>query len=150
MFQPQTRVSASLVSVSVCVCLYVCTFSHSVTSNSFATLWTLVYQAPLSMGFSRQEYWRGLPLPPPGDLPDPGIEPASLAPPVYHCTTWETPGFYIGDANSQIPVVTTNVSRDCPVFPEGPEWHWWRTTHPEPCPLKCGLMHQQKRCHHWS
>ena len=35
-------------------------------------------QAPLSMGFSRQEYWRGLPRPPPGDLPDPGIKPASF------------------------------------------------------------------------
>ena len=44
----------------------------------FATLWTMARQAPLSMGFSRQEYWRGLPFPPPGDLPDPGIEPASL------------------------------------------------------------------------
>ena len=38
-------------------------------------------QAPLSMGFSRQEYWNGLPCPPPGDLPDPGIKPASLLPP---------------------------------------------------------------------
>ena len=43
----------------------------------FATLWT-----PLSMGFSRQEYWSGLPCPPPGDLPNPGIEPASLVDPV--------------------------------------------------------------------
>ena len=42
-----------------------------------ATLWTVVCQAPLSMGFSRQEYWSGLPFPSPGDLPDPGIEPAS-------------------------------------------------------------------------
>ena len=41
----------------------------------FATPWTLVGQAPLSMGFSRQEYWSGLPFPSPGDLPDPGIEP---------------------------------------------------------------------------
>ena len=38
---------------------------------------TVARQAPLSMGFSRQEYWSGLPCPPPGDLPDPGIEPAS-------------------------------------------------------------------------
>ena len=42
------------------------------------TPWTAAHQAPLSMGFSRQEYWSGLPFPPPGDLPDPGIEPASL------------------------------------------------------------------------
>ena len=42
----------------------------------FATLWTVACQAPLSMAFSRQEYWSGLPFPPPGHLPDPGIEPA--------------------------------------------------------------------------
>ena len=44
----------------------------------FATLWTIACQAPLSMGFSRKEYWNGLPCPPPGDLPDPGIKPACL------------------------------------------------------------------------
>ena len=43
----------------------------------FMTPWTVAHQAPLSMGFSRQEYWSGLPCPPPGDLPDPGIKPAS-------------------------------------------------------------------------
>ena len=41
--------------------------------------WTVAHQAPLSMGFSRQEYWSGLPFPSPGDLPDPGIEPKSPA-----------------------------------------------------------------------
>ena len=41
----------------------------------FATLWTVAHQAPLSMGFSRQESWRGLPFPSPGDFPNPGIEP---------------------------------------------------------------------------
>ena len=41
--------------------------------------WTVAYQAPLSMGFSRREYWSGLPFPSPGDLPDPGIEPRSPA-----------------------------------------------------------------------
>ena len=45
----------------------------------FATLWTVARQAPLSMGFSRQEYWSGLPFPSPGDLPNPGIEPGSPA-----------------------------------------------------------------------
>ena len=40
----------------------------------FATPWNVAYQAPLSMGFSRQEYWNGLPFPTPGDLPNPGIE----------------------------------------------------------------------------
>ena len=45
----------------------------------FATPWTVACQAPLSMGFSRQEYWSGLPFPSPGDLPDPGIKPGSPA-----------------------------------------------------------------------
>ena len=45
----------------------------------FATPWTVAYQASPSMGFSRQEYWSGLPFPSPGDLPDPGIEPRSPA-----------------------------------------------------------------------
>jgi len=45
----------------------------------FATPWTVAHQAPLSMGFSRQAYWSGVPLPSPGDLPDPGIEPRSPA-----------------------------------------------------------------------
>ena len=45
----------------------------------FATPWTVAYQAPPSVGFSRQEYWSGLPFPSPGDLPDPGIEPRSPA-----------------------------------------------------------------------
>ena len=43
----------------------------------FVTPWTVAYQAPLSIGFSRQEYWSGLPFPSPGDLPDPGIKPGS-------------------------------------------------------------------------
>ena len=45
----------------------------------FAIPWTVSYKAPLSMEFSRQEYWSGLPFPSPGDLPDPGIEPRSPA-----------------------------------------------------------------------
>ena len=48
-------------------------------SDSFATLWTVARQAPLSMGFPRQEYWSGLPFPPPGDLLHPGIKPESPA-----------------------------------------------------------------------
>ena len=45
----------------------------------FATQWTVAHQGPLSMGFSSQEYWSGLPFPFPGDLPDPGVEPRSPA-----------------------------------------------------------------------
>ena len=54
-------------------------FSHVLL---FAMSWTIAHQASRSMGFSRQEYWSGLPFPPPGDLPDPGIETASLMSPV--------------------------------------------------------------------
>ena len=50
--------------------------SHSVVSDS-ATPWTVTHQASLPMGFSRQKYWSGLPCPPPGDLPNPGIKPRS-------------------------------------------------------------------------
>ena len=66
----------------------------------FVTLWTVAHQAPLSMGFSSQEYWSGLPCPSPGYLPDLGVEPASLM-----ClalvggffttrTSWEAPEYY--------------------------------------------------------
>ena len=54
-------------------------WSHSVMSHSFATPWTVDPQAPPSMGFSRHEYWSGLPFPSPRDLPHPGIEPGSPA-----------------------------------------------------------------------
>ena len=53
-------------------------FSHV---RLFVTLWTMAHQAPLSKGFSRQEYGSGVPCPPPGNLPDPGIEPTSLTSP---------------------------------------------------------------------
>ena len=55
-----------------------CIFSRFSCVRLFATLWTVICQAPLSMRFSRQEYWSGLPCPSPGHLPDPEIEPASL------------------------------------------------------------------------
>ena len=56
-----------------------CVLSHFSCVWLFVTLWTAAHQAPLSMGFSRQEYQSGLPYLPPGDLPGPGIKPASLA-----------------------------------------------------------------------
>ena len=68
-------------------------FSREVVSDSFATPWTVAHQsmAPLSMRLSRQEYWSSLPFPPPGDLPDPGVEPSSPAREARFCTT-EPPG----------------------------------------------------------
>ena len=72
------------------MCLRVCSVT-SVVSDS-ATPWTIALQTPLSMGFSRQEYWSGLPCPAPGDLPNTGIKPTfpmipALIP--YHRATWE-------------------------------------------------------------
>ena len=66
--------------VRVCACAHMHTCMHSVMFASAAP-WTIAHQALLLMEFSRQEYWSGVPLPPLGDLPDPGIEPASLASP---------------------------------------------------------------------
>ena len=63
--------------LTLLTCLLSC-FSHV---RLFATPWTESLQAPLSMGFSRQGHWSGLPFPYAGDLPDPGTEPASLASP---------------------------------------------------------------------
>ena len=63
--------------LQVLVCAWLkdaCLLGHSIMSDS-ATPWTVAHQAPLSVGFSRQEYWSGLPFLSPGDLPDPGIEP---------------------------------------------------------------------------
>ena len=59
--------------------MHECLLNRLIHVRLFATLSTVAHQAPLSMRFSRQEYWNGLPFPPPGDLPDPGIEPTSPA-----------------------------------------------------------------------
>ena len=73
-----------------------CTLSHFTCVPLFVTLWTVARQAPLSTGFSRQEYWSGLPCPPPEDIPCPGLEPVSLTPPALEdrffttTITWET------------------------------------------------------------
>ena len=61
----------------------------------FVTLWTVAHQAPLSMGFSKQEYWSGLPCPPPGDLPNPGIE-------------YRSPTLWADSLLSELPAITIN------------------------------------------
>ena len=64
---------------NVCVCVFMCLLS---SVWLFPTSWTVAHQAPLSMGFPRQEYWSGFPFLPPGDLPNAGIESTSPAFPV--------------------------------------------------------------------
>ena len=68
------------VSISISISMGMCMHAQSLQCvRIFVTPWTVAHQAPLSMGLSRQEYWSGLPGPPPGHLPDPGIEPVSPA-----------------------------------------------------------------------
>ena len=75
----------------VCVCVCVRALSHVWL---FVTPWIVDCQAPLSLGFPRQEYWSGLPFPSPGNLPDPGIKPMSFVSPALACGlfTTEPPG----------------------------------------------------------
>ena len=81
--------------INICIYMRVCKLSRFSCVRLIVTLWTVAHQAPLSMGFSRQEYLSGLPCPPPGDLPHPGIEPTSLTSPALAggffttSTTWE-------------------------------------------------------------
>ena len=84
----------------------------------FAIPWTIACQAPLSTGFSRQEYWSGLSWPPPGDLPNPGIKPASLMSPALAggflttSTTWEAQAFII----SLCCAILRLVAQSCPTL----------------------------------
>ena len=83
-----------------------CVLSHLVVSES-ATLWTVAFQAPLSMRFSRQEYWSGLPFPSSGDLPNPGIEPASSMSPALQADSfllshWRSPCVVLSSTDIQI------------------------------------------------
>ena len=82
------------------LCAVLSHFSHVQLS---VTPWTVARQAPLSMAFSRQESWSVLPLPTPGDLPDPGIKPTSLASPALtdgFFTSWEELGSYLSQTET--------------------------------------------------
>ena len=94
-FQPnQNMLFKRCIAVCVCVCVCVCVLSCFSPVWLFVILWTVAQQALLSMGFSRQKSWSGLPCPPPGDFPDPGIKPISLVSPALAggffttSTTW--------------------------------------------------------------
>ena len=95
-FYPPDESWLQLMCVCVCVCVCVCIqfLSHV---RLFVTPWTVAHQAPLSLAFSRQEYWNGLPCPPPGDLTDLGITFMPLLSPALAgrffttSATWESP-----------------------------------------------------------
>ena len=95
--------------VCVCVCVCVCAcarmLSHFTRVQPFVTLWTVARQAPLSMGFSRQEYQSGLPCPPPGDLPHPWIQPTSPISSAWQVDSlplshWGSPLNLLGDSKA--------------------------------------------------
>ena len=89
-----SRPLSSLWQLSPGFCLWWWPFSDWFVFDSFATPWTIACQAPLSVEFPSQEYWRGLPFPSPGDLLNPEIESAPLIGRqiLYHCATWEALG----------------------------------------------------------
>ena len=91
-----------------CASMHVCLSRFSVQNvQLFATLWTVALQAPLSMEYSRQEYWSGLPCPPPGDLPNPGMESTSLTFPAL------TGRFFTSSATWQAQKPTSEVIQSC-------------------------------------
>ena len=92
-----------------------CMLSHFSHIRLFATLWTVARQAPLSIGFSRQEFWSGLPCPPPGDLLKPGIEPESFMSPALagrfftSRVTWEAHKKYYSSVQFRRSVVSDSL-----------------------------------------
>ena len=76
----------------MCTCVFTCVCAYLLSHvRLFATPGTVAHWAPLSMGFSRQEYWGGLPFPSPGDLPDPGIKNQCL----LHLLHWQADSSYL-------------------------------------------------------
>ena len=73
-----------------CMIPFILVLSHFSRVRVFVTPWTVAHQVPLSLGFPRQEYWSGLPCSAPRDLPNPGIEPASLVSPALHADSLPT------------------------------------------------------------
>ena len=86
--------------ISVCACV----LNHSAMSDYFVAPWTIAHQASLSMGFSRQGYWSGLPFPPPGSFPNPGVEPMSPISPALQVD-------YLPAEPSGIPAIWNNMGR---------------------------------------
>ena len=102
----------------------------------FATLRTVARQAPLSVGFSRQEYWSGLPCPPPEELPDPGIKPVSYVSCIARgffttSATWEAHShtyfrfFSITDYYKILSIVACAIYRKSLLFREGNSLNQW-------------------------
>ena len=92
----------------MCLCVCVCALS---CVRLFVTTWTVACQAPLFLGLSRQEYWRGLPFPSPEDLPDPGIKPVSPMSPALQADS-----FLLSHWRSPINYQFHSVTQSCPTL----------------------------------
>ena len=95
--------------------IWVCVISHFSCVRLSVTPWTVAHQAPLSMGFSRQGYWSGLPCPPPGSLPDLGIQPVSFM------SLALADGFFTTSATCEAPWYDNVFSYLVYYYNE---WHW--------------------------
>ena len=114
-------------------------------SGLTVTPWTIACQAPLSMEFSRQEHWSGLPFPSPGDLPDPGVEPTSLVSPalagrfLITSSTWES--------HTSVILCGCSVTQSCPTLRHHGLQHA-RHPCPSPSPGACSNSSPLSRwCH---
>ena len=92
-------------------------YSVALVMSNSATLCTVAHQAPLSMGFFRQEYWNGLPCPPPGDLPNLGTEPVSLTSPALADRFFTT--------SATLEVYTTSITITVPTSQSGNPHKSW-------------------------
>ena len=101
------RTISTILITNICVCV----LSHI---QLFAAPWTVTRQAPLSMGFPRQECWSRLPFPTPGDLPNPGIEPH-----LQHLLHWQVDTLSLSHQGSQITNLFFTDSKDCQPFHQG-------------------------------
>ena len=91
-----------IISKHLIVGLCACVLSHFSHAQHFVTLWAVALQAPLFMGFSRQEYWTGLTCPPPGDCPDPRIKPTHVS-----CISCTAGGFFTAEPLEK-PIINTD------------------------------------------
>ena len=105
--------SLCLFSLLILFCILAQSLNHV---QSFVTPCTAAYQAPLSMGIPRQEYWSGLPLPPPEDLPDRGIKPTSVASPAIACGFFTTLTLFTTSVTWEAPYTVINHTMKMTIF----------------------------------
>ena len=138
---PKRNILKEVFQLGVIDSLPVYVLSHFSCVRLFETLWTVACQAPLSMRFPRQEYWRGLPYPSPGDLPDSGIEPTSLMSPAL------AGGFFTTSATWEAPVESLLSPKTTPKLYASEEkyqwclWHWSK-------PIASVLIRKAKKMKH--